>query len=464
MSEEKSKEEISSSRNRLGGRAPLYIAVGAAILGLLLVCVFAYILFCPENSCVPETGSPIPTPITPQVQFAEVDPPSIVVDIAGTDLVTSTIDVPTVLSLGGQDFSVQSSALAGGVWQPVVSSSTTSTWLNNTVINYVFAIQDTSANRAMITSLERGDEIVVKTKAGEQRIFSFNSRNLVPASQGDVFAQNSPSITLVLVGDATNNDRVVVRGNYQVEQAVQNIGPNGGDIESDIAKLGDVVQLGDIQIAAALFDNRPIEGSPFAYYLVDYQIQNVGNAPLDTAQVKMTLVDSLGVTYPMNLEANKVGNHPPLSPQLAGGDSAQATAGYQIPAAIDSNSLGWVVERIDTGEMVEIRVVAPEGEEGTTFTLQITANSPQLSPDAAQLFLTGSVTNIGNETAIINASDVSFNSEGADFLILSTKPAFPWVIQPGQAMEYELAVQRPINSDASIFTILDQSFQVTNYQ
>lgn len=458
-------EENNSNDGRSGGRTALYIAIGAAVLGLLLVCVFAFLIFCQDGGCGDTLirSEPTPTPIVNQLPPVNLAPPVIEVDIDSTDAVSLTLDLPSVLSVAGQDFPVQpSSPNFDGVWQPTINSPTTSTWLNPTIINYVFAIQDTPENRVLVTSLERGDEIVMTAQSGKQRTFNFNSRNLVPASQRDVFSQTSPSLTLVLIG-AENSDRLVVKGKYRVEEAIQNIGPEGGDSEDNIAQLGDVVQLGDIQIAAALFDNRPQEGSGLAYYLVDYQVQNIGTAPIDTSQIRMTLVDGIGNGYVLDVEASQAGNHRPLPAQLNIGESTQATAGYQIPSGLDYNSLGWLVERIDTGETVEIRVAAPEGDT-EEFSVQINANAPQLSPDAAQLFLTGSIANIGGDTAIIDASNVSFESEGANYFVLSTKPAFPWVIQPGEVLEYELAVQRPINSDTSVFTILNQSFQVTNYR
>jgi hypothetical protein len=56
--------------------------------------------------------------------------------------------------------------------------------------------------------------------------------------------------------------------------------------------------------------------------------------------------------------------------------------------------------------------------------------------------------------------DVTLTSEGTNYLMLSTSPAFPWVFSPAQRQPFAVTFQRPAGSTA-IFTILNRSFQLT---
>ena len=58
-------------------------------------------------------------------------------------------------------------------------------------------------------------------------------------------------------------------------------------------------------------------------------------------------------------------------------------------------------------------------------------------------------------------TDVSMVSPlGTVFQMLSTNPAFPWTVAPGQALVYGVTFQRPQDAEAT-FNLLNQSFQLT---
>jgi hypothetical protein len=141
------------------------------------------------------------------------------------------------------------------------------------------------------------------------------------------------------------------------------------------------------------------------------------------------------------------------------GQTIAATAGYQIPAALNSPMLMWQVSRRDTGSKVEVEIpfrdTAASGQPAV-----ISLEQAEVSLDGTSVLLSGSITNLGNQPLVINSTDIALSSDGGVFLMLSTNPAFPWVLEPGQQGSYSVTFQRPPGATA-IFKILNQAFQLT---
>ena len=452
-------------------KAPLIVAIAAAALGLLLICVFAGLIFCESRDCgflSPAPSDPTPTPISPQ----SINPPAANAPVGsvkfGEEEVLLNVDPPTLLSVSGSDYAVQTGVVGvDGRWTPTVGSEKVAVWLSGTVINYVMALQDSEANRTLVQALERGAPMLMTTDSGRVLEFTFSSREVVSITQLDIFAQTMPGLTLVLARNDGSNDRLVVRGRYKVGEAAQSIGPGGGSFDGgNVALIGEVVQLGDMQLAVTAFDSRAQSASNFTYFLVDFQIRNDGTIPYDSSQLQFTLVDSVGSQYVQSLDASQIGNYPSLPQSLGVGQPLQATAGYQIPNGLDPNSLGWVVRRLDTGEEVEIRAtnVVVGGEQEAMISADIHLDNASLVDNATSLLIQGSIANTGNTPLTINEADVNLDSSGTSYLILSTNPRFPWVVAPGEAISYAVQVQKPINDSVAIFSILGFSWQLDNYR
>ena len=470
--EESGPSEKSSRRSQL----PLILALTAAFGGLLLICLFAGLIYCQttENGCnLPGSSvqsEPTPTP------FVEVVPPTfnntqLVSAQVGDELIPLSIDPPTRLGAAGEDFAVQIGAVGGdGRWQPIVASERVAVWLSGTVINYVLAIQDTEENRNLMQSLERGEAMQLSTDSGRTYEFEFSSREVVPITKLDVFGQTTPGITVVLARNDQATDRMVIRGTYKVGEAAQSITPGDGSAVDggNFAELGEVVQLGDLQLAVTAFDSRTVDNSPFSYFLVDYQIQNNSPVPLQAGLIQFTLVDSVGNQYALNLNASGLGNFQPLPQSLGTGQPLQATAGYEIPSGLDPSSLGWIVTRLDTGEEIEIRASLPASAGGSGVTEAVSADirldNVSLVANATSLLIQGSIANTGNVTLSIEQSEVQLVSNGASYLIQSTNPQFPWTVAPGEVLAYSLTVQKPIDSGEATFSVREFSWQLDNFR
>ncbi len=450
----------------------LIAALSAVLLGLFLLCGVGAMLICQtfEDGCsIPFAASPEPTPTSFPPQ--SVPPPDSNVPLISVAIGEQTVqlspDPPSRLSAAGEDFAVQVGGVgADGRWNPVVGSDKVAVWLNGTVINYVMAVQDTESNRTLMQSLERGQVMSMVTESGRELEFDFSSREIVPITKLDIFGQTSPGITVVLVRNDEAQDRMIVRGRYKVGEAVQSIAPgaSGGIDGATVAELGEVVQLGDIQLVVNAFDSRPVAGGNFSYFLVDYQIQNNGQIPLEAGALQFTLVDSVGSQYALSLDASQIGNFQPIPQSLGVGQPLQATAGYQVPNGLDPTALGWVVKRLDTGEQIEIRASRAVAGEVQEISADITLDSAELVANASSMRLRGAILNNGSTPLVIDANDVTLDSDGTAYAILSTKPAFPWIIAPGAAEAYELTVPKPIDSSVVTFTILGSSWQLDNFR
>jgi hypothetical protein len=77
--------------------------------------------------------------------------------------------------------------------------------------------------------------------------------------------------------------------------------------------------------------------------------------------------------------------------------------------------------------------------------------------------MVGTIMNNGEQAVVVTQDDVWLRTPaGASYLMLSTNPAFPWTVPPGQTLQFGVTFQTPIGADTAVFTVLNQSFQLTN--
>jgi hypothetical protein len=448
-----SSEQQNSSFQEFLATNRMAVVLGViAVVALVAACVFGALLLFPDGGVV-EDATATPFQGTPVAGSGCGD--ALVVGISDSSTITVSLDAPLSLQVGEQDYAVRTQVIAAdGVWVPEAEEGT-AVWVCGTLVNYVFGLPSSEENESLLEQLELGDEMMMTTRGGTDYIFTFNSRALVPANDRDIFAQNRPGITLVLLG-MRGEERMVVTGRYVVAEAT--------DEQGNVVELGETAQLDDIRITvtgAAYVPDRPEVPSGFAFYQIDYQIENVGLTALDTSQLELLLLDDLGNRYALNPLASQLGNHPPLSGFLNAGQMVQATAGYQIPVGLTSATLNWVVARSDTGSQVQVRIPFTGGSRAAQAA-SVSLTRAEVSPDLTSLDLTGQVSNVGDQPIVITEEEVSLESnEGAVYLLLSTNPRFPWTVAPGETLQFSVTFQRPPVADTAVFTILNQSFQLT---
>ncbi len=427
----------------------------AIVAGLTLITIGLLIgLLIRGGGDAESDGDGTPTPFASAVDSSLSNAAPLVVGGDGSSQISVTVDIPTTLLIDGRTFSVQMQTVAADqIWEPTITTEETAVWVYGTIINYVIGIPDSEGNRALLERLTAGDEILLTTQGGFDYGFSYIDRQTVNSADSAVFAQNMPGITLLLIGSA-GNERVVVNGRYILSEA--NTSAN------DIANLGETVQLDNLQItvpSVAFVPDRPEAPAGFAFFQIDYEIQNVGLSAINTSILQLTLVDNLGNQYALSPIAGQIGNYPALAGFLNAGQTIQATAGYQIPLGLNSDSLNWIVARSDSSAQLQINVPFTGNAATVAQGSDITLLQVNVGEDLTSLSLAGQVTNLNTQPIVIAESDIDLASGGADYLLLATNPPFPWTVAAGQTLPFNVTYQRP-SAPTAVFTVLGQGFQL----
>ncbi|MBK7895964.1 MAG: hypothetical protein WAS33_23105 [Candidatus Promineifilaceae bacterium] len=445
-----------SWRESLSNPAVL-VAGGIALIALLAVVVLSIILVQGRGEGADTAVSGTPTPFA-NGNAGPLAAEPLVVGMSDSATISVTLDAPVTLSLPGQQFNVQTQIIgADGTWTPALDAQAagTAVWVYGSIVNYVIGLPDSDANRALLEGLTPGDELLLATRGGMRLTFSFNNRSTVPVTNRDIFGQTTPGITLVMLG-SEGTERLVVNGRYVVADTANTSG--------NVVGLGETAQLENVQVtvnSTTYIADRPEIPPGFALFVVDYQIQNVGLTALDSGNLQLSLSDTIGNQYAISPLATQLGNFPTLAGFLNANQVMQASAGYQIPLGLESDTLSWVVTNRNSGAQVYVTLPFTGGSAAAAGSA-ISLARVDVSTDLTSLILGGQVTNLGTQPIVITESDVSLQTDdGSIYLLLSTNPPFPWTVPPGQTLQYFLTYQRPPTATA-VFRILNQGFQLTN--
>ncbi len=444
-----------SFRTLLQDRRSLGVIIGlmATIGGLLLLCIFAFLILSPGEQDDPVVATPTLGAISSGGQ------PVVDVPIISSDLISLTVDSPLTLQVAGQTFNVQTQVIpATGQWVPASNQADTALWIYGTVVNYVLGVPDSVDNRALFDRLVPGDDLILTTRANHTLQFDFNSREVVSVSDQDVFAQHEPGITLVLMG-TQGDQRLVIRGRHAVTEANAS---NNTELPTSF-ELGETAPLGNLQVTvtgATHLLNRPEAPNGFAFYLIEYQVQNIGTIAFDTTLLTTALFDSFGNQYATNGVASTLGKYPALFGSMNPSQLAQTTVGYQIPLELSGPNLRWRLIRTDTNAFIEVTI--PFADQATTAqSAEIKLLAVEVSVDGTNVMMSGEITNLGQQALVVSESDLTLHGDdGGVYLLLSTNPGFPWVVNPGTTSVYQVMFQRPSGSQA-LLTILNQPFQLS---
>lgn len=447
---------------RLTANPALLLLGIIALVALAAACIMGFLLLRPligGDNGQGETGGTTtagePTPF-PQGTAAPANQP-IVVGVSESGTFSVTLDAPATLDvLNTQWAVVPQNIAADGLWNPEVSEDSAA-WVNGTIVNYVFGLDGTEANRTLLEGLAPGDQIEVTSRGGVTHTFNFDSRSQVAPTDRSIFNQQAPGITLILF-DGGAADRLVVRGRYEVAATNSTTG--------NVIQLGETAQLGDAQIspqASSFLTNRPEAPVGFGFFLIDFALQNVGLSAIDTTAYRFTLSDELGNQYALNPIASRLGNNPPLTGFVNAGQAVTATAGYQIPAGLVSANLIWTIIAPDGSQAQATLPFTAGGAAGQSAVVSL--QQATITPDLNNLIIVGQVTNVGAQPLVIAPEDISLRTPaGSDYLLLATNPPFPWTVPPNQTLQFAVTYQRPIGSASAVFTLLSQPFELSGLQ
>jgi hypothetical protein len=434
---------------------PWLIAV--VLIALVSVIVLGFLAFRPDSQTAVGKTTPEST-LGAEYVLPAADS---LLTISGTPVPQAS--VPITLTVKGISFGVLPSQVQeDGELRFPAGESGTAVWVYGTIVNFVMGVEQTRANNALVESLTAGDEITMTTTSGMVYRFGFTARDALDVTDPELFSQRRPGLTLVTLGGKSEN-RVVVRSTYLgMKQGVE-------DVSVPVVSVGEPAQLGDIRLAilgtSYIYEAENVPKG-WAFYLVEFQIENFSQEVLDPNRFRMQLQDGAGNTYSVNLPASEAGTFGYLMLTIPPNTVAQGTAGYLVPAPLQGPKLSWSFSRLDSPENVVKALIDFQSPQQTLDPLQlavVTLTGAELSGDRTLLSVWGTLTNNSEEPILVRVGDVTLRGGENTMAIRSADPAFPWNVQPGASVSFRLAFQRPVTPVAT-FTILSQPFELRGLQ
>ncbi len=397
-----------------------------------------------EGPRPPEGGPPVvETPVGEQLVFGAPD-----VTVPPVQPVTITIKDQ---SLGVYSIRVQE----GGTWPYDPRRSNQAAWVYGTLINYIFGLDaDNRANVDLLGSLLEGDPIVVHLSNGRELHYIFRERQRVPLDDVSLFDQRAPGVTLVLLGER-GDDRLVVRGDYNAEMEAEPVGGPGEGV-------GTPIEVGPVRVTVQSGELRqgPLPNLPegFTYYLVNFEIENLSQAALDTSGFQMTLIDANGARYNLSIPASLQGLGP-LPPLLQPGVPAQATSGFLVPESL-AGPVTWEFRpQAGAEEVAQVQLPVQVAPPPAPPQAQVLVTAAEITPGGTGVSVRVMISNPGQDVIVVSESDVSLTAGEMPLGLQMAMPPAPWTIAPGGTLPLVLTFDRP-PADTALLSVLGYRFQL----
>ena len=258
----------------------MIVLAALIVISLGAVCALGYSLLntnginLPDSINIGNEADAEPTPFAQAVGEASAGGESIVYGISDTSTVSVTLDIPVTLAVGERDFVVLPQSInQDGSWSPGISSDSAAGWVYGSIINYIMVLQSTGENTDLMRSLTPGSELVLTTQSGSDFIFEVEGSRQVAEGDQSVFAQLSPGMTLMLMGDQ-DGQRLIVDGRYVITDSPTS---RGGSETNPEVGIGEPVQLDGLQVTldnVTFMPDHPDTPPGFAFFILDGTLQN----------------------------------------------------------------------------------------------------------------------------------------------------------------------------------------------
>jgi hypothetical protein len=432
--------------------------VGGALLLFVALALILFLglrdLFSQEQ----ETNPGIPLEVvklTPTVATSPLPPPQTTCEtIISSGDVEMAVSLPVSLTVNGEPFPVVAIVSGEEEWAYPADQQGVAAWLCGTVINYVLALEPTPENEALLTALSPGNEINLQLSNGAVLFFRFVERREAAPGEVSALEQKRPRLTLIL---DKNGVRQIATADYAAD--IEQIEPPSSET---LAYPGQAVRVADVRVM--VIKGHAERGAPdlspgTMYYLVEFSVENIGDAPLEADAFTMQLKDDMETPYVLSPVASAAGEHGPLSGQIDPGATVQGTAGYLVPDPLAGPSLLWTFTA-QPGSEARANVSIPyetETEPETAGHAEITIVDAFLDGD--MLMIEGEIQNTGGSPITVEVGDISLSSSAGMSALQSAAPQLPWIIQPGQSQVIELQYPKP-DASAALLELLGHSFEI----
>jgi hypothetical protein len=367
--------------------------------------------------------------------------------------------VPDKLHVRDRTFEIDPVAVPKGKWT-AGSGEGQVEWVFGTVVNYLLGLPNTPENKDLLEALSEADTITLEMADGQTVGFKFEARQLVAPENKDVFAQQRPGLTLILLGDDGEQRLVVVSG-YDVANE-----PNTA-VTNNVVAINTPVEIGPARVKA--LNGRLVENAPgipvgSAFYLVDFTVENVGEEALNASDFVLELMDFARQKYKLSDTASKLGPHPPPGGQLLPGLSGTFMSGFEVPSNITGPVLTWSFKpnsSYKTQANVAVPLIGPTPTPDPRSQARVQITQAYFTPDQSEMIIVGGISNPTGALIPVTPSAISLSTpEGILATLNSTEPALPWRLGPGDTLNFTLRFSR-LPSGMAVLKILNNSFELT---
>lgn len=420
-------------------RPTLIVGLGAVGLAVLLLIVAATQL---------QTSGPQAVPTS--------TPESCIICPPGSQ---SKPAVPEVLHVRSRAKSLVPVNITKGSWTQSADVEKAE-WVFGTVVNYVIGLPGSQENNDMLQAMSEADEIALDLSNGQVLNFRYVGRQFVSPGSTDIFAQSRPGLTLVLLGD-NSDQRIVVTADYVPDSEI------GKAVPSSLAQINTPIELGGVKvtaISARLILNAPGVPQGSAFYIVDFTAENTGADAVDVAGFFIELQDFTKQKYPLSETASALGPNSPPRGQLLPGIAATFMSGFEVPSNVTGPVLIWIFKpnaafKAQANVAVPLIGPTPTPDPRSRLTVQITQAS--FNVDQTEMIIVGGIGNPTGAPISVSAADISLSTpEGNLATIKGAEPALPFNVGPGQTLTFSLRFSR-LPGTSAVLKVMFASFQLS---
>ncbi|MHC4816286.1 MAG: hypothetical protein ACYTFN_24805 [Planctomycetota bacterium] len=366
-------------------------------------------------------------------------------DIVEAGTKTKQLVVPRTLEIKGVSFVIQPVKVGVGDWPPPEVERAVS-WVHSTVINYVMGLEGTPANKELLASLQPGSQLLLRMSTGVVYRFVYADTVRVAPQASEIFWQNRPGLTLVLLGDAAET-RVVIRALYvpDLELNVASQAPVKRGTPGQRVVLDDrlrLTYLGSDMLPAP----ETLRG--YAYLGINYVVEYVGgDLPLLTAAF-MHHIEVDGLIYPL-VSADGAVPYPELPDSLPPRQPFTTTLVYAVPEQALRQEMSWHFAA-DPGDGEQLQVIIPPYEGLLSPDILVKEVAMENGLVVLVLEISAALQNI-----VVKPRDIEI--QGGTLSPVGNY--FPWRISAGEQDEFVLLLT-PDGSGRVIITLLEQGIEV----
>ncbi len=348
-------------------------------------------------------------------------------DIVDSGVKTGLV-TPRTLEIKGVSFVVQAVQVSSGDWQLPLEERAVN-WIYGTVINYVIGIEATEDNKNLLASLKPGDELLVRMSTGDVYRFAYADAVRVAPQASEIFRQNRPGMTLVLLGDTEQETRVVIRANY-LPESDYGFTEQLPEVQ---AALGERIALnGSIYVtcieAQVLYGANAPPG--YVWQAVQYRVENMGEVEVATDSFK-NHIETEGVSYPIVAVPHELNPTPDIPPVLASGQVFSTTAIYAIPETALRQNMAWEFVPGPSGLRARVLLPAYTGLVGPVVQISAAALSDEGGLQVS-VEVTAGLREVEVKPENFKLKDAQLDQQ------LENGNHFPWQINPGETGTFVL--------------------------